>query len=58
LGDGVTSTLPAPTHTYESPGVYTVSLTVTDLCGTGVHSDVLRLERQPLLIYLPLVTKD
>ncbi len=58
LGDGVTSTLPAPTHTYESSGAYTVILTATDLCGTGVHSDLLRLGGPPYFIYLPLVTKE
>jgi uncharacterized repeat protein (TIGR01451 family) len=57
LGDGVTSTLPAPTHTYQSAGLYTVTLTATDLCGSGVHSDLLRVVGQLHLIYLPLVTK-
>jgi uncharacterized repeat protein (TIGR01451 family) len=58
MGDGVTSTLPAPTHTYGSPGVYTVRLTATDLCGSGVHSDLLRVGDQGYLIYLPLVIKE
>jgi hypothetical protein len=56
--DGVTSTLPAPTHTYESPGIYTVVLTATGLCGSGVRSDLLQMERQSYLVYLPLVTKE
>jgi len=30
FGDGATSTAQNPTHTYESPGTYTVQLTVTD----------------------------
>ncbi len=30
FGDGTTSTAQSPTHTYASPGNYTVSLTVTD----------------------------
>ncbi len=30
FGDGATSTEASPTHTYAAPGVYTVSLTVTD----------------------------
>jgi PKD repeat protein len=58
LGDGVTSTLPAPTHTYQSPGLYTVVMTATDLCGSGVHSDLLRVGGQLHLYYLPLVTKE
>jgi hypothetical protein len=33
FGDGSTSTLQNPTHTYSSPGTYNVSLTVTDLLG-------------------------
>ncbi len=33
FGDGGTSTLQAPTHTYTSPGNYSVTLTVTDTAG-------------------------
>jgi PKD repeat protein len=33
FGDGGTSTLQAPTHTYTSPGTYSVTLTVTDTAG-------------------------
>jgi PKD repeat protein len=29
FGDGITSTLPSPTHTYTTPGFYTVTLKVT-----------------------------
>lgn len=32
FGDGTTSSLFEPTHTYEHPGVYTVTLTVTNSC--------------------------
>ncbi|WP_342676151.1 PKD domain-containing protein [Methanofollis sp. UBA420] len=31
FGDGNVSTEPDPTHTYESPGLYTVNLTVSDI---------------------------
>ena len=34
FGDGGTSTLPDPEHTYASPGSYTVSLTAYDATGT------------------------
>lgn len=33
FGDGGTSTLPAPSHTYNNPGVYTVSMSVTTTTG-------------------------
>ena len=33
FGEGSTSADPAPTHSYNAPGTYTVSLTVTDLNG-------------------------
>ena len=33
FGDGSTSADPAPTHSYDTPGSYTVSLTVTDING-------------------------
>ncbi|MBI2305017.1 MAG: SBBP repeat-containing protein, partial [Chloroflexi bacterium] len=36
--DGVTSTLQNPTHTYSSPGVYTVSLTVTNAYGSNTRT--------------------
>lgn len=34
FGDGSTSTLQNPTHTYASPGSYTVCLTATNACGS------------------------
>jgi PKD repeat protein len=34
FGDGVTSTLQNPTHTYNTGGSYTICLTVTDSCGS------------------------
>ncbi|MFT5777469.1 MAG: PKD repeat protein [Crocinitomicaceae bacterium] len=34
FGDGNTSTLQNPVHTYATDGTYTACLTVTDLCGT------------------------
>lgn len=36
FGDGTTSTLENPTHTYPGPGTYFVTFTVTNQCGTDV----------------------
>ncbi|MBI2304051.1 MAG: PKD domain-containing protein [Chloroflexi bacterium] len=38
FGDGVTGTLQNPTHTYSSPGVYTVSLTATNADGSDTKT--------------------
>lgn len=34
FGDGAASSLPNPTHTYDVPGVYTVCLAVSSVCGS------------------------
>ena len=34
FGDGNTSTLQSPSHTYAAPGTYTVCLTATSICGS------------------------
>lgn len=39
FGDGTTSTAKNPGHVYEEPGVYTVSLTITDVMGNQ-HTEV------------------
>jgi len=39
FGDGVTSTLESPTHTYAAPGAYAVVLTATNFAGSGVVTD-------------------
>jgi PKD domain/Carboxypeptidase regulatory-like domain len=54
FGDGVTSTLPAPIHTYLDYGIYPVTLQVTDACGVATWSSSLELNR---FIFLPLLTK-
>ena len=35
FGDGITSTEQHPTHTFTTPGIYTINLTVTNATGTG-----------------------
>ena len=39
FGDGNSSTMENPTHTYAGGGIYTVLLTVTNNCGTDTISD-------------------
>ena len=34
FGDGITSTQTSPTHTFTTPGMYTITLTVSDASGT------------------------
>jgi Zn-dependent metalloprotease len=38
FGDGATSTLQNPTHTYTTNGVYTVSLTASNVFGNDIHT--------------------
>ncbi len=40
FGDGTTSDQPAPTHVFQSPGLYSVTLTVTDADGGSARSFV------------------
>jgi hypothetical protein len=57
FGDGATSSLPAPSHTYAAYGSYSFTLTVTDDCGSDVWSERVVLPPPPLRIYLPVVYK-
>ncbi len=47
FGDGVTGTQEHPTHTYGSPALYTVALTVTNDVGLGVATDTVALYGPP-----------
>ncbi len=49
FGDGTTSTLQNPTHTYTTGGNYTISLEVTDAIGCK------KTESQTILIAMPLI---
>lgn len=40
FGDGGTSTKEEPAHTYQRPGIYPVTLTITGACGTATLSDM------------------
>ncbi len=48
FGDGITSTLNSPTHTYILPGDFTVILTATSLLGREVISDSVRVFSMPV----------
>ena len=56
FGDGVTSTLESPTHTYTAKGVYTVALTVSGPGGgdTETKTEYIKVDYG---IYLPIIMK-
>jgi PKD repeat protein len=58
FGDGLTSTLPHPTHAYTSPGFYTVTLIVDGPGGSDIEikSDYIAVFDLPS-IYLPVIQK-
>ncbi|RLC86129.1 MAG: hypothetical protein DRI79_10450 [Chloroflexi bacterium] len=57
FGDGVTSTLESPTHTYTTPGVYTVTLTVEGPGGTAMETKAEYVSVW-YSVYLPLVMQS
>ena len=48
FGDGATSSLPNPTHTYAASGQYTVTLTVSDGTQTGFKSLTISVGNRPV----------
>jgi PKD repeat protein len=52
FGDGETSVMPNPTHTYSTPGIYTVSLTVTNVVDSDdeIKEDYITLGVTPMLV--------
>ncbi len=58
FGDGVTSTLPAPTHTYPISGTYLVTLTAYNGCGEDIVAETVHVTAEySWHVYLPLVIK-
>jgi gliding motility-associated-like protein len=61
FGDGGTSTLENPTHTYTAPGTYTVTLDVTGATGCTAHietTDFLRVPNPVADFSVPVVAGD
>jgi PKD repeat protein len=54
FGDGGTSTIQDPTHTYTVPGTYTVSLTISGIGGsdTETKAGYITALRQPMILYV------
>jgi PKD repeat protein len=59
FGDGLTSTLTSPTHTYTAPGTYTVTLWIGGLGGEDVWVCKACINGTPPMhkVYLPLVRR-
>lgn len=58
FGDGVTSTLESPLHTYAASGTYTVTLTASDACGLEVYQAQVTVEAaEARRIYVPMLYK-
>ena len=47
FGDGYTTIFPSPSHTYTTPGTYTVSVTATGACGTVTDSFTVTIAAPP-----------
>jgi uncharacterized repeat protein (TIGR01451 family) len=57
FGDGITSTLESPTHTYTAAGVYTVTLTVSGPGGSDTEAKAEYISVK-YTVYLPLVLSE
>jgi len=57
FGDGATSTMEAPTHTYPVSDVYWLTLTVENRCGSDTEQRPLILTALPFQAYLPLAPR-
>lgn len=56
FGDGSTSSDIDPTHTYTAEGEYTVTLTVTNMCGSETYTAVVAAYQQVSADFTPSVT--
>lgn len=56
FGDGNTSTLQNPTHTYTSGGIFNATLTVTNLCGSNSKVNPVTLQLPPVASFSANVT--
>jgi PKD repeat protein len=58
FGDGVTSTLQSPTHTYATVGAYTVTLSIEGPGGEATQTKAAYIGVELFKAYLPLVARD
>jgi PKD repeat protein len=56
FGDGSTSTEQSPSHTYNTAGTYTVSLTATNDAGSDTETKTDLIEVRPMLVWGPYLT--
>ena len=57
FGDGATSTLAAPVHTYAAAGTYAVMLAASSACGDDVATADVEVQAAGWRVYLPFVVK-
>ncbi len=60
FGDDITSTLASPTHIYQLPGIYTVTLTVSVPGGSDIESkvDYITVQQGIRNIFLPMILRN
>lgn len=55
FGDGQTASIPSPTHTYDRPGRYGISLTVSNgVCSYITYDSVFIVDESPSFTYAPM----
>jgi len=57
FGDGITSTLDSPTHTYTAADIYTVTLEASNTAGSNIAMAEFVVETSDYKIYLPIILK-